>query len=455
MNLKITASDLKIIVEDLSKKISHNHMSNITIINSFDIFVSFSNYRKEKLLISLNPAHPFVALTPISNPCGTVMGNLNDVLRKDAKDGYILSVEQLNNDRVLCIHYVYTNDYFDKEHHRLVLELIPHRPNLLILDEQNKILFAKHTTDLSNERPIMKGLQYQPLTNSIELSNDDFDLDRFYKEAGDYYSEAKHKRLEEQFKPVLQHIKSRIKTLKQKIKVLNQEMEKARENFKCQKIGSMFLTYAYDEKELRKYVEDNGLDYDFSQTPGINANKYFQKYKKAKRTIEMDNIELNKTDDEIKYLETCLAQSKYMNEDDIIELSQLLFPHKFKQNSKKKIEGKPGEVVVNDVKILFGKNAKQNDYLTFKKANKTDMFLHIKDEHGSHVIIAHPNPDNEVILTACEIALLLSGKDCGDIQYTKVKDVKKGSFVGQAILTSYQTYVIKEIRNKTRRLLKN
>ena len=217
----------------------------------------------------------------------------------------------------------------------------------------------------------------------------------------------------------------------------------------------MILTYAYNEEELRQYVKESGIEYDFSLTPGINSNKYFQKYKKAKRTIEMDNIELEKTDDEIKYYETCLAQSKYMNEDDVIELAELLFPNKFKDVSKRKPQSLYGETSVNGTKIFYGKNAKQNEYVTFKKANKEDLFLHIKDTHGSHVVVASPNPDNETILTACEIALLLSGKECGDIQYTKVKNVKKGSFVGQAILTSYQTYTIKEIRSKTKKLLKN
>ena len=455
MKLKITASDLRIISEDLSNKLSHNHMSNITVINSFDLFMTFSNYRKEKLLISLNPSHPFVALTKIDNPCGTKVGLLSDTLRKEVKDGYILSIEQLNKDRIISITYVHTNDYFDKEYQKLVLELIPHRPNLLILDNDNKILYATHTTDLLNERPIAKDLIYQTPKNDLELSNDNFDIDSFYKEAGEYYNDAKHKRLEEQFKPVLQHIKSRIKTLKQKIKVLNKEMDAAKENFKYQEIGQMILTYAYSEDDLRQYVQDTNIEYDFSLTPGTNANKYFQKYKKAKRTIEMDNIELEKTADEIKYYETCLAQSKYMNEDDVIELAELLFPNKFHNTSKKKPQAMFGEITVNNIKILFGKNAKQNELVTFKKANKDDLFLHVKDMHGSHVVICSSSPDNDTILTACEIALLLSGLECGDIQFTKVRNVKKGSFIGQAILTSYQTYTIKEIRSKTKKLLKN
>ncbi len=453
-SLKITSKDLISIVSDLKEKIKFNHISNVTIINSYDIFFSFSMYRKEKLFISLNPQHPFVCLINIDNPCGTKIGMLNDYLRKEVKDGFLLDVETLNNDRIVKISYNRTNEYFDKEERSIIIELIPHRPNFIVLNNENTILFATHQTDIANDRPILKGLKYAlPENSNLELKEEDFDLEAFKESVSSYYVDAKRKRLQEQFKPVLTHIKSRIKTLKTKIKVLNKEIEEAKSHFVYQEIGTMILTYAYDENELSNYVKDNNIDYDSSLNPGLNANKYFQKYKKAKRTVEMDEKELVKTNDEIAYYESCLAQSKYMNEDDITELAALLFPNKFKMGNKKKIEAKPGEVVVENTKIYYGKNAKQNDFLTFKKSNKTDLFLHIKDEHGSHVVIASSNPSNEVILTACEIALLLSGKEEGEIQATQIKNIKKGSFIGQAILTSYESYIIKSVRSKTKKLL--
>ena len=395
-----------------------------------------------------------MCLVSIDNPCGTKIGMLNDYMRKEIKDGFLLDVETLNNDRIVKISYNRTNEYFDKEERSIIIELIPHRPNFIVLNEEDKILFATHQTDIANERPIIKGLKYVlPENSNAELIEDEFNLDEFKEDAASYFVDAKRKRLQEQFKPVLTHIKSRIKTLKTKIKVLNKEIEEAKSHFVYQEIGTMLLTYAYDENELNNYVKENNIEYDPSLNPGLNANKYFQKYKKAKRTVEMDEKELAKTSDEIAYYEDCLAQSKYMNEDDIQELAILLFPNKFKLGSKKKIETKPGEVTVEGVKIYYGKNAKQNELLTFKKSNKNDLFLHIKDEHGSHVVIASSNPSNEVILTACEIALLLSGKEEGEIQATEVKNIKKGSFVGQAILTSYKSYIIKSVRSKTKKLL--
>ena len=453
--MKITASNLINVANDLSSKIINNHISNVTVINSHDLFFTFSLYRKEKLLVSLNPNNPLVSLISIENPIGTKVGALSDTLRKELKDSYILNVSTINSDRILSIEVVKTNDYYEKEKKKIVIELIPHRPNLIILNNDGKIVYATHFTDALNEHPIMKGLIYSsPANNNAFKEENSFDLNKFKKEAEQYYQKSLHKRLEEQFKPVLQHIKSRIKTLKKKISVLDKEMETANSNLAAQEIGQMILTYSYDQESLNEYLKENNIDYNQSLTPGTNANKYFAKYKKAKRTLEIDKKEQEKTIDEIAYLESCLAQSIYMNEEDILELSELLFPNKFKMGGKKKIEAMPGEIIIDGTKIYFGKNAKQNDYLTFKKAQKDHYFFHIKDVHGSHVIVANNNPSNEIKLAACEIALLLSQKDCGEVQSTQVKNIKKGSFLGQALLTSYETYTIKEIREETKSLLK-
>ena len=452
---KINAKSLKEIVATTSDKIVHNHMSNITIINAFDFFITFSNYRKEKLLISLNPNNPFLCLVEIKNPCGTKLSNLNDVLRKEVKDGFIISFQTVNNDRVVSLKYCFTNDYYEKEYRELIIELIPHRPNIIMLNEEKTILFAYHYTDLANEHPVVKGLKYQELENKNVVSDIDFSYDVYQKFANDYYHVALRKRLEEQFKPVLTHIKSRIKGLKQKLKVLDKEIETATDNLKNQEIGQMILTYSYNENDLKEYVKENIIEYDWSLSSGVNANKYFQKYKKAKRTIEMDQIEITKTHNEIEYLETCLAQTQYMDESDIIELANLLFPHKFKINSKKKIDAKPSEVVVDGIRICYGKNSKQNDLLTFKKAQKFDWWFHVKNVHGSHVVVMDANPSKEIILVACEIALLLSGQDSGDVQSTRVKNIKKGSFLGQALLSSYITYTINGVRESTKRLIQN
>lgn len=454
MDIKITSSNLKVIADDLNEKLKYNYISNITMINSHDFLLSFSMYRKGKLFLSLNHQSPFVALVSDVVATGTIVGQLNDTLRKMVKDGNVQNIHTINDDRILAIEYTKVDELYEKKNRTLVLELIPHRQNLIILEE-GMILYASHYSGLENERPIVKGLKYQPLENKAFASNPNIDLDVLSKEAEKYFLESKQERNAEKYKPLITHIKTRIKSLRGKLLVLDKAIKKAYEELSYQDIGNMLLAYSYDKEELENYLKDNNIEYDRSLTPGVNAEKYFKKYKKAKRTIEMDNLEIEKTKNEIANLEMAYKQIPYLKEEDLAELYLELFPKKYKPTAKKRIPSTYGTVIVDGVKIHFGKNAKQNDELTFKKAKKVHYFFHIKDGHGSHVILENDNPSNELILTAAEIAVLMSGQEDGEVQWTQVKNIKKGSFLGQALLTSYESIIIKNVRESTKKLLIN
>ena len=58
----------------------------------------------------------------------------------------------------------------------------------------------------------------------------------------------------------------------------------------------------------------------------------------------------------------------------------------------------------------FGRNAEQNQHLSFKIAHDEDTFLHIHDYSGAHVIIFKQNPNEEELLIGAELAIYLSKK---------------------------------------------
>ena len=104
-------------------------------------------------------------------------------------------------------------------------------------------------------------------------------------------------------------------------------------------------------------------------------------------------------------------------------------------------------------KIYFGKNAKQNNEITFKIAKPFNTYLHIKDYHGAHVLINNDKPSNEQLLIASEICLILSNKTAGDIMYAPISQIKKGSTLGEAFVKSYQLITLKDVRESTKKLL--
>ena len=83
---KITISSLNQIKIELLEKVNGSFISNVTLISNMDFILSFSHFRKEKLLISLNHQSPFLSLIETDESFQTIMGVLNDVLRKEIND---------------------------------------------------------------------------------------------------------------------------------------------------------------------------------------------------------------------------------------------------------------------------------------------------------------------------------------------------------------------------------
>lgn len=86
----------------------------------------------------------------------------------------------------------------------------------------------------------------------------------------------------------------------------------------------------------------------------------------------------------------------------------------------------------------------QNDELTFKIASSNDVWLHLKNEHGSHVIIETNGrvvPDH-VLKIAGEITACTKQASC-EVDYTQRRNVKRkpDGHPGQVIYVNYKTLV--------------
>lgn len=101
--------------------------------------------------------------------------------------------------------------------------------------------------------------------------------------------------------------------------------------------------------------------------------------------------------------------------------------------------------------VVFARNAKMNDVLTFKLAQPMDLWLHVQGYHGGHVIVRNPErrPDIplKTILEAAEVAAYNSGakKDSSvAVDYTFKKYVRKPKdpAPGQAIFTGNKTVFV-------------
>ena len=115
---------------------------------------------------------------------------------------------------------------------------------------------------------------------------------------------------------------------------------------------------------------------------------------------------------------------------------------------KKDAVSKPHHFVSSDgFDIYVGKNNLQNDTLTLRFANSSDIWFHTKKIHGSHTVIKL-GIDKEVprrtMLEAAALAAYFSKARTSNqvpVDYTQIKNVKKpnGSKPGMVIYDGYNT----------------
>jgi predicted ribosome quality control (RQC) complex YloA/Tae2 family protein len=109
--------------------------------------------------------------------------------------------------------------------------------------------------------------------------------------------------------------------------------------------------------------------------------------------------------------------------------------------------------------VLAGKNNRTNDQLTFQSAHKNDLWLHVKDAPGSHVIIRHKSGQNfpaQVVEYGASIAALYSKrkheKIC-PVSYTLRKYVRKGKGLkpGEVIVEREQVVLVSPLHERAKK----
>ena len=116
-----------------------------------------------RLLLSANPTHPRIHLTELrrENPDTPPMFCM--LLRKHLTGARLLELRQIPLERVVELRLEALNELGDRVERRLVLEAIGRRANLLLLDEEGRILdcIRRVDSDLTQERVLQPGMLYR------------------------------------------------------------------------------------------------------------------------------------------------------------------------------------------------------------------------------------------------------------------------------------------------------
>lgn len=153
-------------------------------------------------------------------------------------------------------------------------------------------------------------------------------------------------------------------------------------------------------------------------TPAKNAERYFDKARKARIAYEAAKTRLEDVKKNIALLEKLLlhldncqtkeqfAEFKDENEADLKRLHLI--------SEKEKAALPPFRIfkVAGDFEVLVGKSAANNDLLTMKYAKPNDLWFHARGAGGSHVVLKVGNtkikPAKEAVKQAASIAAYYS-----------------------------------------------
>ena len=197
------------------------------------------------------------------------------------------------------------------------------------------------------------------------------------------------------------------------------------------------------------------VELDSRLSPADNAQRYYKLYNKAKVAKEVLTKQIAIWEAELVYLESVKTfLSKAETEEDLVEIRDELYRSGYASKLKgykppKQIKARPMKFTTSGgYELLVGRNNVQNDYLTFKTAEKHDIWFHTKDIPGSHVIMVTggEEPSERDYTEAAAVAAYYSKatQDLVAVDYTAVKNIKKpqGAKPGFVIYkTNYTAYV--------------
>lgn len=240
-----------------------------------------------------------------------------------------------------------------------------------------------------------------------------------------------------------------------------QELAKAQNHEQFRQLGDTLLANLHQVKPGQKHAvlinphtdKPVTIALDPNRPPSDNAARYYKKHSRLKNAAGKISRQMEAVRENLSYLESLLYAAEVATDPaDIQEvyremaeqgLSKRQHPRRqpSRRNDFVKLTSPTGDVV------LVGKNNRQNEQLTLRKADKNHIWLHVRDYPGSHVVLCNPSPQQQSLLFAASAAAWYSRarqSDKVEVVWTRVRDVKKipGSKPGMVQYVNYKSLIV-------------
>ena len=348
-----------------------------------------------------------------------------------------------------------------------------------LFDRYERSDFDPRVYTLLGEKKVLAPFPLNSLDPAIP-QNEGQGFSSMNQAADSYYFEVATKRqISEQKQAIERRLRQLLSRLQRRSENLLLDRKKLEEDLELKAYGEI-LTANYPR--LKKGMREiEALDFrqdpptpvvvplEESLDPSGNVQRYFQKYKKAKRGLEFTARRIGETEQEISYLESVLFQAEEAEDGedlqavrDELEEGGILSPPKRQRSAREKKETSlPVRRFRSSegLEIFCGKHNLGNDYLLRNLARDKDLWFHAQGLPGSHVLLksGRGTPKHESILEAAAIAAYYSrgrGSTRLPVDYTEVKNLRKpkGAKPGMVIYYHQKTILVKPDKENIEKL---
>ncbi len=304
-------------------------------------------------------------------------------------------------------------------------------------------------------------ITFEANTKCIKFDNFSDLLDEFYREqtrANDL------KNLSGGIERVMTTVKNR---LSRKLAAQRQELQEACQRERLKRTADLITANLYvirpgdKQVTLTDYFDPElpqvQVTLDPQLTPQENAQRLFSKYARLKRAQEALTRQIALGEEELAYVEAVLyTLSLAADAEQIREIREELIQAGYiKPLEKGRRKPKPlrfdprSFTVEGGFTVLCGRNNRENDELTHRRAGKNDLWFHARGVPGCHAVLLTQGrePGEEAVRQAAAIAAYFSGAKSqprAAVDYTQVRRVKKpqGAGAGMVNYFSYQTALV-------------
>ncbi len=472
---------IKVQVDEFKKILTGCKLRKIKGISKHAFLFTFYKQNYYHLLISLSPNASYMRISEDLDL--NIKSHFLTSLKKELENSTLTNIFQHKKDRIVYFEFSKYDPFFGSVKRFLVAELMGRNSNLILLDENQIIIdaFFKHLK--SDTRSVLPKLNYNPFPTSKKVfQNKDleklnspqelFDLFMgFSKElatfvynnklnleqikisptiyenkkitfhAFDLQLEGVKKSFQDTSSLLKYYYDKTIKSDDYLLSVLKKEL--AKQNLKLSRLKEDYEVnqnyenyrniadniYASNLDLKAHYSEFMNYPLDYKLTLNQNAQKLYQKYQKQKKSLIFLENQIKITLNLIQYYRDYLDNYHLFLQPDLIDLKGELEKLNVIKQKKKKQKHTISYLSfqLEDAVCYVGKTQRQNMYITQKIGRANDLWFHVKDYPGAHVVLKGEK-NKETILFAAKKALLyssLASAKAGNVVYTEIKNIKQ------------------------------